>query len=83
VTAHNGADRCLRGSKCAIMSTMRYTEAFDMLDDVFIPRRKYAPVHWLTQVYFLGRRVGARAYCVLKRNPFVIFYKGMRDAWVP
>jgi hypothetical protein len=60
---------------------MRYEHAFDQLDDCGIPRRKFAPEHWLTTVYFSGSRVGYRVWRMLTRSPLTLFWHGLEDGW--
>lgn len=60
---------------------MRYRTAFDDLTGYALPRRKYAPRHWLTRVYFAGSACGHRAWCALARSPLTVFARGVRDGW--
>jgi hypothetical protein len=60
---------------------MRYREAFDYLTDFALPRRKYAPKHWLVPLYFFGVRVGWQVKRALTRTPLSILARGIRDGW--
>lgn len=60
---------------------MRYSDAFDGLVYGPTPRRKYAPDHWLSAVYFTGARVGNRVRGLICRTPVAVFVRGFRFGW--
>lgn len=60
---------------------MTYRDAFNALCEPVIPRRKYAPEHWLTEVYFFGSRVGYRLSRLIRRSPLTIWWRGVVDGW--
>lgn len=53
-------------------------QAWDYLMDTGMPRRKYAPKHWYTSVYFAGMRVGMGL--LVASHPFRLFWRGLKDA---